>query len=356
MSIVDVPAPCQSLDPLDRRLLDDYQRGFPLVSRPYAAMARKLHTEERVVIDRLERLVDAGCISRIGPVVRPRTIGASTLAALTVPEPDIEPAAAIINEYPEVNHNYAREHELNLWFVVTAASATRLQAILDDVERRCGSPVISLPLEREFRIDLGFPLWSEDEVDPRAGDERSLSRGDAARSFPQRAASGPERRLVAAVQDGLSLIPRPFARVAGALGESEGAVLDRLRTLLADGFIRRFGVVVRHHELGYRANAMVVWDVPDDLVATTGERLGRYRGVTLCYQRPRRPPRWPYNLFCMIHGRNRADVVSHVASMRRRCGLEQTPFDILFSRRRFRQRGARYTASSGQAETGIHHG
>ena len=149
-------------------------------------------------------------------------------------------------------------------------------------------------------------------------------------------------RLIAAIQDGLSLDPRPYARVAEATGLSEREVISRLGRLAEDGVIRRFGVVVRHHELGYRANAMVVWDVPEARVREAGRKLARLPFVTLCYRRPRRPPDWPYNLFCMIHGRDRAKVGALVEEASSAAGLEGLPREILFSRKRFKQRGARY--------------
>lgn len=102
------------------------------------------------------------------------------------------------------------------------------------------------------------------------------------------------------------------------------------------------GVVVRHHELGYRANAMLVFDVPDDRVSQLGRCIGRFEFVTLCYRRPRRLPDWPYNLFCMIHGKDRATVLSRIDMLKDKCQLHDLPCDVLFSNRQFKQRGAIY--------------
>ncbi|MDX1605333.1 MAG: AsnC family transcriptional regulator [Candidatus Competibacterales bacterium] len=153
-----------------------------------------------------------------------------------------------------------------------------------------------------------------------------------------------DRVLIGAVQDGLPLVPRPFATIAARLGLSEDQVIERLEALEADGVIRRFGVVVRHHELGYTANAMVVWDVADAEVDEVAMRLAAYPFVTLCYRRPRRLPHWPYNLFCMIHGRDRRTVSAQLERLVEAQGLRQTPHEVLFSCRRFKQRGARYAA------------
>jgi DNA-binding Lrp family transcriptional regulator len=151
-----------------------------------------------------------------------------------------------------------------------------------------------------------------------------------------------DRRLLAALQDGLPLVPRPFAALGGRIGMAEQEVIAALARLRAHGVITRLGVIVRHHEVGYRANAMVVWDVPDERVAEAGRTLAALPFVTLCYRRPRRPPVWPYNLFCMIHGRERATVEAEIEAAAQAARLEDVRRAVLFSRRRFKQRGARY--------------
>jgi DNA-binding Lrp family transcriptional regulator len=158
--------------------------------------------------------------------------------------------------------------------------------------------------------------------------------------------AGRDRALLAAMAEGLPLVPRPYAALGAEIGLGEDEVLERLRVLLADGVISRMGVVVRHHELGWRANAMTVWDVPDARVSEAGGRLSELPFITLCYRRPRRPPAWPYNLFCMIHGRDRATVLDQIEEASRTADLGDLPRDVLFSLRRFKQRGARYDAAA----------
>lgn len=151
-----------------------------------------------------------------------------------------------------------------------------------------------------------------------------------------------DRRLLAAIEDGLPLVARPFAAIGGTTGLTEDEVIGRLGRLQDSGTIKRLGLVVRHHELGFRSNAMVVWDVADDRVDAVGEALAQIDFVTLCYRRPRRLPDWPYNLFCMIHGRDRDQVLRQIEALRVIDGLAGAPNAVLFSRRRFKQRGALY--------------
>lgn len=151
----------ERLDALDRRLLDDFQSGIPLAPRPFALMAEQLGVAEAEVIARLQRLTEAGAVSRVGPVFRPRQVGASTLAAMAVPPERLAEVATLVNGFPEVNHNYEREHDFNLWFVLTAPDQTRLVRVLDEIGRRAGLPVLDLPMLAEYHIDLGFPLqWT----------------------------------------------------------------------------------------------------------------------------------------------------------------------------------------------------
>ena len=145
-------------DQIQQRLLNDYQRDFPLEPRPYARIARDLGISEEQVRDHLKTLNDRGAMSRIGAVVRPNTIGASTLAAIRVPPDRLDEVAAFVSAQPEVNHNYEREHPINLWFVVAAADDIAVSDVLARIETETGLEVIDLPLERSFHIDLGFDL------------------------------------------------------------------------------------------------------------------------------------------------------------------------------------------------------
>lgn len=151
-----------------------------------------------------------------------------------------------------------------------------------------------------------------------------------------------DQQLIAVIQDGLEFTSRPFAKIAEKLGISEQKVLNRLEQLKANGTIKRLGVVVRHRELGFKANAMVVWDIPDDQVAEVARRIASFDCVTLCYQRPRRLPQWSYNLFSMIHGKDRESVLQRLADLVDILELQAIKHKPLFSTRRFKQRGARY--------------
>ena len=146
---------------LEKRLLNDFQHELPLSPTPFADLAAELGVYETTIIENLKRLQTESVISRIGPVFRPNRIGASTLAAMSVAEDDLESVAAIINEYTEVNHNYEREHHFNLWFVVVAEDEESLQSTLHSIEQNTGYELLDLPMQQDYYIDLGFQLqWA----------------------------------------------------------------------------------------------------------------------------------------------------------------------------------------------------
>jgi DNA-binding Lrp family transcriptional regulator len=147
-----------NLNATERRLLNDYQRDFPLEPRPYARIAAELGVGEDEVLALLAELQAHQAVSRVGAVIRPNTLGASTLAAMAAPAERLEDVAALVSARPEINHNYEREHAFNLWFVVTATDDTAVRAVLGDIEAETGLPVIDLPLVAAYHIDLGFDL------------------------------------------------------------------------------------------------------------------------------------------------------------------------------------------------------
>ena len=317
------------LNTTDQVLLDDFQRDFPLVSRPFARIAAKVGIDEDDVLARLAALKRAGAITRVGATVRPNTAGASTLAALSVPDARIEEVAALVGGESGVNHSYLREHDWNLWFVVTAPDAGELQASLARIKASTGLDVLDLRLRRPFNIDLGFSL--------RGGPARPCSAGQADLS----ALRHTDRPILHALSQGMPLVRHPFAAMAEGLGMRETRLIQRITALQAAHLITRMGVIVRHRAVGWSANAMVVWNLPDRDIETAGEALARVPGVTLCYQRETVPGIWPYGLFSMIHARSRTEALTVLDRARALPLLGDANHKVLFSTRCFKQTGAR---------------
>jgi DNA-binding Lrp family transcriptional regulator len=153
-----------------------------------------------------------------------------------------------------------------------------------------------------------------------------------------------DRRLVAATQAGLPLVPRPYAALAERLGTSEAAVRERLRGMLDEGIVRRIGAVPDHYRLGFVANGMTVWDVADEAVDALGAAVGALDIVSHCYRRPRALPDWPYNLFAMVHGRSRDEVEHGARRIGALLGAACRAHAILYSSRILKKTGLRLAA------------
>jgi DNA-binding Lrp family transcriptional regulator len=336
------------VDDVDAALIDGYQSGFPLDDRPFEAVGEDLDIRESEALERVRRLYDEGIFRRFGPVLNPPVIGSSTLAAVRAPEDRFDEVADVINGYRQVNHNYARDHEWNMWFVVTAASKERRDEIVAEIESETGLGVLVLPMLTDFYIDLEFPVVNTDRFARESLEETDV---DATR-IDERAAvdlSTLERRLLLEVQDGFPVSATPYRDVAAALDRPVGDVLAAVERLLAAGCIKRVGCVVNHLATGFDANCMVVWDVPDTDLDERGVAVGRLPYVTLCYHRPRRPERnWEYNLFTMVHGREQAAVDAKIDEL----ATEHLPYDHeqLYSTATLKQTGARYDALVGEGE------
>jgi DNA-binding Lrp family transcriptional regulator len=153
-----------------------------------------------------------------------------------------------------------------------------------------------------------------------------------------------DRRLVLATQSGLPLVPRPYDELGAQLGIPAAEVMARLASMLASGVIRRIGAVPNHYAIGYTANGMSVWDVPDERIDELGARVGALDFVTHCYHRPRKLPEWPYSLFAMVHGTSREEVLAKVAQIAELLGSDCRAHDVLFSTQILKKTGLRIGA------------
>jgi DNA-binding Lrp family transcriptional regulator len=281
----------------DFRLLNDFQRGFPLVAEPWAALGGRLGCGAGTVLERLAALQADAKISRVGPVFAPNRIGASTLAAMAVPVAELPRVAAIVNAFPGVNHNYRREHRYNLWFVASAPDEAALARLLDAMGRATGCPPIALPLLEEFHIDLGFDLANGRRTRHAVGPAMP-------RVQPCRRRLAPHRRPPRRPAVGGPPLSRPSASLPG-WGKRVLHDPRRLAGRRHPAPLRRGGAPSGAGLAGQRH--VRVGRCPRPRSAAFGHALAADDGVSLCYRR-RTTPDWPYNLFCMIHGQGREAV------------------------------------------------
>lgn len=324
------------LDVVDARLIEHLQGGFPLSPRPFAEVGRRLGLAEDVVIRRLQTLLQNGVLTRFGPMFQIERLGGRfVLAALSVPEERFDEVAAAVNALPAVAHNYRREHRLNMWFVLAAEHDAAIDAACRSIETVTGLAVHAFPKEREYYVGMHFRVGGAAPVGSTPAAQPRLAAADIS---PLTAA---DRLLIQATQAGLPLCARPYLEVGLRLGQNEAEVAGRLARWLDDGVIRRIGAVPNHYVLGYRANGMAVFDVDDAVVDVLGERLGGLDAVSHCYRRPRHQPDWPYNLFAMLHGQDRAATLAALQEVRVLLGEACRGHDILFSSRILKKTGLR---------------
>jgi DNA-binding Lrp family transcriptional regulator len=330
------------LTDLDRRILTAIQGGFPIAPRPYAQLAADFGCTEAEALASVGGMRDSGIIRRVGAIFDSARLGyRSTLCAIASPPERIEKVAAVISAYPNVTHNYQREDRYNVWFTLIAPSQERIAEILGQIAAATGiDDILDLPAIRLFKIKVDFDLTGE-----KTGrtDAPPATRPAETESV---ALTADEKALVRLLQDDLEVVERPFAAVAARLREhgveaDEAWVIDRTRTWVDIGVIRRFGAAIKHHRTGFSANAMGAWIVPEDRVEEAGAIMASFREVSHCYERPTTPT-WPNNLYTMIHGRTREECVEVAERIREATGLPEPR--LLYSTREFKKTSMRYLA------------
>jgi DNA-binding Lrp family transcriptional regulator len=327
-------------DALERRFINRYQGGFPLVEQPYRAVASDLGCSEDTLLDTLRKLLENGTLSRFGPLFDAEKLGGGlTLAAMRVPEQDFERITALVNAFDEVAHNYRRDHALNMWFVLATDTPQDVAATLSAISRATGLEVYNFPKQREFYIGLWLKLDHDGRVSTVP-----LAVADTCVDASIRSLDEIDRTIISLTQTGMPLLQHPYGDIAEHAGCTSQQVKQRLANMLLRGAIRRIGAVPNHYRLGLKANGMTVWDVSDEHAQELGERVGRLDFVSHCYLRPRHAPVWRYNLFAMVHGHDRDEVNSKAAQIAALLGDKCRAHETLFSSAILKKTGMRLAA------------
>lgn len=323
------------LNELQRNFINLFQGGFPLTERPFSNIAALLGTDEATLIPLVQQLLEDRIISRFGPFYNAdRLGGAFTLAAMQVPEKDFGEVAKLVNGMDAVAHNYQREHQLNMWFVIAADQPTGIADCIAAIEQATGIRVFNFPKLREFYLGLKLHLDPDGNVDT------------VPMQFPELKTPYQldivDRRIIGVTQAGLPLDTHPYTSVARQIHSDTDDVIARMQRMLESGMIRRIGAAPNHYRLGLKANGMTVWNIADDQLQQVGQQMGALDYVSHCYERPRCLPQWPYNLFAMIHGADREQVYTKLEKMKRAFRHQQV--DVLFSSSILKKTGMRIAA------------
>ncbi len=310
---------------IDAQLLVMLQQGLPIVARPFASIGAELGLSEEDVLARVRGLFSSGVARRFGAIFESSRLGyLSTLCAVDVPTDDLEAAAKRIAPHPGITHCYEREGHPNLWFTMTAPTL-ELDQELARVSTALGAyTVLNLPALQKFKIEAVFGRNEQTPVQKKPQQART----------PVSPLSEQERTVVRRLQASIDVNEDPFGVVARDLRIDATELLALLKRWVAEGTIRRIGLVLRHRQLGFSANSMCVWTVPAERVKEAGEILARSQHVTHCYERPSSAA-FPYNLYAMIHAKLREEAIQIFEQLA--IDAELAPGRMLWSVREFKK-------------------
>lgn len=315
------------LDDRDIKLLNMAQLGIPIERKPFESTGQRLGMSEAEVISRLKRMKGMNVLRHISAVFDASRLGYKTaLVAFAVDEARIVDVANKVSMMPFVGHNYERDAEFNLWFTVTLHEVQNSHDVISQLSRACEvDDWMFLPALQTFKIGVAL------DASLRLG---NIYDQTGEMPIPSRQIDDDDIACVRILQDEFPLASEPFKELASMHGVDEAWLIKRSLLLLSEGRLRRIAASVNHRLLGYKANALIVWDVPDEDVEAVGKRFASLPWVSHCYQRPRYP-RWNFSLYTMVHAadeRNANELVKRMVDI-----AGQYEWRMLLSKREFKK-------------------
>jgi DNA-binding Lrp family transcriptional regulator len=334
--------PGVAVDELDARVLNEIQRDFPLVRRPFADLGTRVGIDEREMLERIHRLHagDAPVIRQISAIFDTRKLGYdSMLVAFKVPGDELESAAAELNRNPGISHNYERSGQFNIWFTI-AVPADAMLSLEEQVARLAwkvrAEHYALLPTLALYKIGVQLDVERGAQSDARATPPNTRG-GTKEEVLEVRASRMPTPRdieLIRVLQRDVPLVAEPFVQWADDAALSLEQLIGEAERFIAEGRMRRFAAVLRHQKAGFVSNGMAVWKVPPERAEEVGRTMASFRAVSHCYKRPTYP-HWPFSHFTMIHGRSEAEVEAVAAAIAKETGISE--YLVLYSLREFKK-------------------
>jgi len=321
-------------------LLRILQTGFQLQSRPFLPYVKEFGVGEKEILESIQNLINSGKIRRIAAIFESRALGyVSALAGVRVHPDFLESVAAFVSRHPGVTHNYERLHDFNLWFTITASSKEAIQDFLELVRKQRGvQQVLELPVVEYYKLNVS--------LDPTTGQNLSKPSTQKPAAVKGHSFSEAEKNLIRVVQREIPLNSRPFESIGEKVGWTEENVLKTLRQWKKHGIIRKIGAVLNHRKAGARANAMVVWKVPEERSAEVGKLMAESVQVSHCYRRATYPE-WPYSHYTMIHAATSESLEKIIKDISDSIHIRD--YLVLKSGREFKKVGMRYFEEAWQA-------
>ncbi len=289
-------------------LIGSIQVDFPITPHPFHALAERIGSDERTVIDDILKLSETGLIRSIGPVFEPRKLGyVSTLVAVKIHQDRVAELAAAMLDIKEITHNYLRNNDINLWFTITAANKNILENLIKWVDKFPGvEEVYNMPTKQVFKINA---VWN---TAPAMRRKMKVEQNKKIETNSTAMLNIREKKLVRALQNNFPVVNNPFRLIASSIGSDEEDVIRTVNSWIETGVIRRFGARLNHRKLGYAVNYLVAWEAPN--IVKIGKKFAEYDWVSHCYLRDSHI-NWPYELYTMIHARTEHEASRHIKTM-----------------------------------------
>ena len=290
------------MDITDRKLLNLIQAPFPMVEQPFLKLGEEVGISEQEVLGRLTELKRQNVLRQISAIFDTRRLGyKSTLVAMALEPGNLHQAAMEINKHPGVSHNYAREGSYyNLWFTLAVPPEHDLEATANYMGRKTNSlETRIMPTIRFFKIGVNFDMVKETGSSFNFNPD-GFDKGEAESWNKPVPVTDEEKNAIREMQEDLPLIPRPFNPIADRLGLTITEMFSLGQDFQERRIMRRYSAVLHHRRSGFRANAMIVWKVPQERSEEVGLLMAAHNAVTHCYERPTFPD-WPYTHFTMVH-------------------------------------------------------
>ena len=315
------------------KILYEMQKNFPLTKRPYADIAKRLGIGEDEVLNIVKYEKDSGIIRQTSAIFDTKKLGyKSSLVAFKIDKESIDKAVYILNSHPGISHNYERNHSFNVWFTLAVPPDTLLglEKTVEILAKKSeAKEYIMLPTLKLFKIAVKLDTTGKAQKKEKIAKKR----------YEDVKLTDLHKKVIALAQEDLPVTKEPFFDIVNKLGIDYDAFFSILNELKAGGYMRRFATILNHRKAGFDANAMVVWDIDENIAEKMGEKLASFSAVSHCYLRPKFP-NWRYNIFSMVHGKTKEQTDAIVKEMEREIEFNENRY--LYSSREFKKIRVKY--------------
>ena len=324
-----------SLGESDKELLNEIQWTFPLVTRPFDTIAKKFDTTPEIIKEKLNNLKEIGVLRQLSAIFDTRKLGyTSSLVAMEIEHDKLDYVASQINRHPGVSHNYERDHQFNLWFTFAVPPGVDLNSELEKFNVLKGiKKVRMLPTLQLFKIGVKLDMVDDKKHEVAPTEEKKEIKNIKFEPTEE------DKDFIRELQKDMEIIDEPFVNAAKNLGITEDELFSKMKHYESMGVLRRFAAILRHRQVGFTANGMIVWKVPEDRITSVGETLGSFPQVSHCYERPTYDD-WPYNVFSMIHCKTHDEAYEVAKTIQDQIDVNE--YKILFSSREFKKTRVEY--------------